>query len=123
MLIGSVPAVAARAHELGVPIAGIEVRDPHDDPRREAFARAYFEARRHKGVTGEIARERAARPHYFAALMVQAGEADGFVSGLDSRTKPFVPAFEIVRLRDGFKRASSVFIMVWQDRVLFYADC
>ena len=123
VLVGSLPAVAARAHELGVPLAGIEVRDPGDDPRREAFARAYFEARRHKGVTGEIARERAARPHYFAALMVQAGEADGFVSGLDSRTKPFVPAFEIVRLRDGFKRASSVFIMVWPDRVLFYADC
>jgi phosphate acetyltransferase len=123
VLVGSVPAVAARAHELGVPIAGIEVRDPQDDPRREAFARAYFEARRHKGVTGEIARERAALPHYFAALMVQAGEADGFVSGLDSRTKPFVPAFEIVRLREGYKRASSVFIMVWPDRVLFYADC
>jgi len=123
VLVGSGPAVAARAHELGVPIAGIEVRDPSDDPRREAFARAYFEARRHKGVTGEIARERAALPHYFAALMVQAGEADGFVSGLDSRTKPFVPAFEIVRLREGFKRASSVFIMVWPDRVLFYADC
>ena len=123
VLVGSAPEVAARAHELGVPLAGIGVRDPADDPRREAFTRAYFEARRHKGVTPEMARERAARPHYFAALMVQAGEADGLVSGLDSRTKPFVPAFEIVRLREGFKRASSVFIMVWPDRVLFYADC
>ena len=123
VLVGSGPAVAARAHQLGVPIAGIEVRDPADDPRREAFSRAYFEARRHKGVTGEIARERAVLPHYFAALMVQAGEADGFVSGLEGRTKPFVPAFEIVRLREGYKRASSVFIMVWPDRVLFYADC
>ena len=28
-----------------------------------------------------------------------------------------------MKLRDGFKRASSVFIMVWPDRVLFYADC
>ena len=123
VLVGSAPALAARAHELAVPLGGIEVRDPADDPRREAFARAYFEARRHKGVTEELARERAALPHYFAALMVQAGEADGLVSGLDSRTKPFVPAFEIVRLREGFKRASSVFIMVWPDRVLFYADC
>jgi phosphate acetyltransferase len=123
ILVGSAPVVAARAHELGVPLAGIEVRDPGDDPRRDAFARAYLEARRHKGVTEEQARERAALPHYFAALMVKAGEADGFVSGLDSRTKPFVPAFEIVRLREGFKRASSVFIMVWPDRVLFYADC
>ena len=123
VLIGEVAAVATLAHEIGVPLAGIDVRDPLDDPRRDAFARAYLEARRHKGVTEELARERAALPHYFAALMVQAGEADGLVSGLDSRTKPFVPAFEIVRLRSGFKRASSVFIMVWPDRVLFYADC
>jgi len=123
LLVGSAPAVAARAAELGVPLGGIEVHDPAADPRRERFARAYFEARRHKGVTEPLARERAAWPHYFAALMVEAGEADGLVSGLDSRTKPFVPAFEIVRLRDGFKRASSVFIMVWPERVLFFADC
>ena len=123
VLVGSAPAVAARAAELGVPLGGIEVRDPAADPRRDQFAHAYFEARRHKGVTEPLARERAAWPHYFAALMVEAGKADGFVSGLDSRTKPFVPAFEIVRLREGFKRASSVFIMVWPDRVLFFADC
>ena len=123
VLVGPATAVATRAHELGVPLAGIEVRDPADDPRRAAFAQAYLEARRHKGVTEEVAHERAALPHYFAALMVTAGEADGLVSGLDSRTKPFVPAFEIVRLREGYKRASSVFIMVWPDRVLFYADC
>jgi phosphate acetyltransferase len=123
VLVGSAPAVAARAAELGVPLAGIEVRDPGSDPRREAFVQAYLEARRHKGVTEDVARERASRPHYFGALLVQAGEADGLVSGLDSATKPFVPAFEIVRLRDGFQRASSVFIMVWPDRVLFYADC
>jgi phosphate acetyltransferase len=123
VLLGPAPAVAARAAELGVPLGGIEVRDPAADARRDDFARAYLELRRHKGVTEEEARERAALPHYFAALMVQAGEADGFVSGLDHATKPFVPAFEIVKLRDGFKRASSVFIMVWPDRVLFYADC
>jgi len=123
LLVGSAPAVAARAAELGVPLGGIEVRDPAADPQRDQFARAYFEARRHKGVTEPLARERAAWPHYFAALMVEAGEADGLVAGLDSRTKPFVPAFEIVRLREGFKRASSVFIMVWPERVLFFADC
>ena len=46
-----------------------------------------------------------------------------FVSGLNSETKPFLPAFEVIKLREGYQRASSVFIMVWPDRVLFYADC
>ncbi|HUG55069.1 MAG TPA: phosphate acetyltransferase [Vicinamibacteria bacterium] len=123
VLVGSLSAVAARAAELGLPLDGIEVRDPDADPRREQFARAYFERRRHKGVTEDVARTRSRLPHYFAALMVEAGEADGFVSGLHSATKPFLPAFEVVRLREGLRRASSVFIMVWPERVLFYADC
>lgn len=64
-----------------------------------------------------------ALPHFFGALAVRAGEAAGMVSGLNSETKPFIPAFEIIKMQPGFKRASSVFIMVWPDKVYFYADC
>jgi phosphate acetyltransferase len=46
------------------------------------------------------------------------------VSGLNSETKPFIPAFEIIKMQEGLSRVSSVFIMAWPDgRVLFYADC
>ena len=55
--------------------------------------------------------------------MVRAGAAEGMVSGLNSETKPFLPAFEIVKMREGFSRASSVFVMSWPDKTLFYADC
>jgi len=54
---------------------------------------------------------------------VRAGEAVGFVSGLNRETKPFIPAFEIVKMREGMKRASSVFVMAWPDRECFFADC
>jgi phosphate acetyltransferase len=123
IVVGPEQAVRRRASDLGVPLEGIAVRDPAAGPWREDYARAYQDLRRHKGVTAAQAAEKAALPHYHAALMVHAGDADGFVSGLDRATKPFLPAFEVVRLRDGVKRASSVFIMVWPDRVLFYADC
>ncbi len=123
ILLGSAGAIRSKAATLGVSLEGIGVRDPAADPAHEAFATSYLELRRHKGMTPELARERAALPHYFGALMVRAGEADGMVSGLNSETKPFVPAFEIVKMRDGFTRASSVFVMVWPERVLFYADC
>ena len=123
VLVGPAPEVAARAAELSVPLGGIEVVDPATDPRRETLAARYHELRRHKGITREAAEETARRPHYYAALLTAAGEADGFVSGLDSGTKPFLPAFEVVKLKEGFRRASSVFIMTWPDEVLFYADC
>ena len=123
VLLGGVEAVRARARELGVPLDRVLVLDPARDAKRDAYAEAYHELRRHKGITPEEARTRAEQAHYFAALMIQAGDADGFVSGLNSETKPFLPAFEVVKLREGFSRASSVFIMAWPDRVLFYADC
>jgi phosphate acetyltransferase len=123
VLLGALPALQARAAELGVKLDGVELRDPASDEARARYIDAYVELRRHKGMTPEIAGGRVSLPHYFAALMVQAGDAVGFVSGLNSETKPFIPAFEIVRLRPGYQRASSVFIMTWPDRVLFYSDC
>jgi len=96
-LLGDVAAVRRLATSIAVDLAGIEVRDPAHDASRAGFAAAYQELRKHKGVTLQEASERIAQPHYFGASMVRAGEADGMVSGLDSATKPFLPAFEIVR--------------------------
>jgi phosphate acetyltransferase len=123
ILLGPEQDVHTTAGQRGLTLDGIQVRDPRNDQSLTDYARDYHELRKHKGVTPEAARERAALPHYFGALAVRSGQADGLVSGLNSETKPFVPAFEVVKLRAGYKRASSVFIMAWPERVLFYADC
>lgn len=107
----------------GPSLAGVEVRDPSTDPELERFEALYLELRKHKGMTAERAALTMREPHYFGAMMVRQGLADGMVSGLRSETKPFLPAFEIVKLRPGVTRASSVFLMVWPDKVYFYADC
>ncbi len=123
VLLGPEEEVRRRAGSLGVDLRGMELRDPGRDPKAAAHAQAYFELRKHKGVTQDSAAERIRAPHYFGALLVRSGEADGMVSGLNSETKPFLPAFEIVKLREGYSRASSVFVMDWPDRTFFYADC
>ena len=123
VLLGAEGEIRERAKALGVALQGIEVRDPDHDPKATEHAKTYYELRKHKGVTPEAAAARVRAPHYFAALLVRGGEADGMVSGLNSETKPFIPAFEIVKLQEGYSRASSVFIMDWPDRTLFFADC
>ena len=123
VLIGPAAAVAAEASRHGVALDGIEVRDPAQAGETRAYADVYHGLRQHKGVTPEQALAKAALPHFHAALMVQSGDAAGFVSGLRSETKPFIPAFEIVKMKPGYKRVSSVFVMVWPERVLYYADC
>jgi phosphate acetyltransferase len=123
ILIGPDGEIQDRARSLGMDLSGVEVRDPRRDSQTAGYGAAYLERRKHKGVTAEGAAEKAHLPHYFGALMVAAGDAAGMVSGLSSETKPFLPAFEVIGLRKGYTRASSVFIMEWPDRVLFYADC
>ncbi len=123
VLIGPRGEICKRAAGLGVSLDGVELRDPETDPRRADFEAEYLSLRRHKGATPEMARKRSALPHFFGALAVHAGEAQGMVSGLNSETKPFIPAFEVVKMQPGMKRASSVFIMAWPDKVYFYADC
>ena len=123
ILVGPRGQVEERGRALGIDLRGIDVRDPESDAETAAYAAAYHELRKHKGTTVEAAAARARLPHYFGALMVHAGAAHGMVSGLNSETKPFLPAFEIVRMREGFKRASSVFVMDFADLTLFYADC
>ncbi len=123
VLVGPAAEVQGRAKALDLSLDGIEVRDPAADARREDFVAEYVELRKHKGMTPEKAQERVALPHYFGALAVRTGEAVGMVSGLNSETKPFLPAFEIIKMAEGYKRASSVFIMTWPDRTYFYADC
>src|SRR5437762_4079003 len=105
ILLGPEEDIRSNARQRGVSLDGISVRDPRNDPSLTEYATSYHDLRKHKGVTPEVTRERAALPHYFGALMVRSGSAAGLVSGLNSETKPFVPAFEVVNLRPGYPRA------------------
>ncbi len=123
VLIGAESAIEAKAASLGASLDGVEIRDPDTDPKREAFVAEYVDLRKHRGMTPEKAQERMTLPHFFAAMAVRKGEAVGMVSGLNSETKPFIPAFEIIKVAEGYQRVSSVFVMTWPDKTYFYADC
>ena len=101
----------------------IVLNDVTGRPEFEKYVENFMELRKHKGCTRDQAVECMSQPHYFGAMMVREGLAHGMVSGLRSETKPFLPAFQVVKMRKGFSRASSVFVMCWPDRTFFYADC
>ena len=101
----------------------IVLNDVTSRPEFEKYVENFMELRKHKGCTRDQAVECMSQPHYFGAMMVREGLAHGMVSGLRSETKPFLPAFQVVKMRKGFSRASSVFVMCWPDRTFFYADC
>jgi phosphate acetyltransferase len=99
------------------------------EPGRK-YAPIYFERRRAKGITEVEAGRISECPLYFAALMVAAGDADGFVGGASNTTADTVRAvLHCIGTRADVRTVSSVFLMGIQDRsyghngMLAFADC
>jgi phosphotransacetylase len=100
------------------------VLSPLDPELRERFAATYAEARAHKGMTIEKARDIVTDISYFGTMMVHLGLADGMVSGAINTTAHTIrPALEFIKTKPGVDTVSSVFLMCLADRVLVYGDC
>jgi phosphate acetyltransferase len=123
VLMGEKSAIEAVAKTMHVDLDGIELHDPSSDSQFDKYVDTYFELRKHKGITREQAQAKIKLPHYFGASMLRAHAVDGVVCGLNSDTKPFIPAFEIIQMQEGFRRVSSLFVLEWPERFLFFADC
>ena len=123
-LLGNVKEIEQKASMLGLSLKGAALLDPADSKLRESYARTYYELRRHKGISEEMAFDIVADVAYFGTLMVHRGEADGLVSGAVHTTAHTLrPAFEIIGVKPGFSIASSVFFMCLPDKVLVFGDC
>ena len=126
ILIGSEAAVRARADEAGVALPPqVRVVDPARSERRQSYAQALFQKRKHKGLTYEEAGRLAADVLYWGDLMVDAGDADGCVAGAAHPSPDVVrAAIHVLGVAEGSALVSSFFLMVLPDgRPLTYADC
>ncbi|WP_295402080.1 phosphate acetyltransferase [uncultured Thiocystis sp.] len=123
-LLGDPDKIRRRIGELGLKLDGIRIVDPLTSPDRERYAQTYFELRKHKCISEQMAHDVLEDVSYFGTLMVYLGEADGMVSGAAHTTQHTIrPAFETVKTKPGIKLVSSVFFMCLPDRVLVYGDC
>lgn len=96
----------------------------------DRYWRILYERRRAKGMTELEARALSRQPLYYGALMVAAGDADGFVGGAANTTADTVrAALHCVGPAQGVKTVSSIMFMCVQERtygqegVLAFADC
>ncbi len=136
ILVGDAPAIERLARDGGVSLEGVELADLERHPRREAYVARVVELRRNKGLTPDQARAWLKDTCVFAAAMVCAGDAHGYVSGggnprgynhdTAGKTRP---ALQLFRTAPGIRIASAYFIMQLADPrwgyhgALFYADC
>lgn len=106
-------------------IAGVEVIDPETSEARHAYIDAYFELRKHKGISREGAEAAIADPLGFAAMMVREGDADGTIGGAVYTTTDVVrTALQIIGKDPSVDTVSSYFLMLLDGKKpIVFADC
>jgi len=123
-LLGDEGKIRSRASALGLRLEGVEFIDPQTSQLRYKFAGIYFDLRKHKGITIDMARDAMADVSYFGTMMVYTGMVDGMVSGVAHTTAHTIrPSFQIIRTLPDALIVSSVIFMCMDTRVLVYGDC
>jgi malate dehydrogenase (oxaloacetate-decarboxylating)(NADP+) len=116
ILLGRPEIVAEKLAGLGLG-GDLQVVNPRNFDRLEAYARAYYDRRQRKGITLPQALARVQQRNVFGPMMVAMGEADAFVSGLTYEYPEVIrPALEIFHTRMGASRAAGAYLMIVDDR-------
>lgn len=128
VLVGNPEAVQSAAGDLD--ISGAKIVDPQNFERKEEYADAFYELRKHKGMTPEKAAETMLNATYFGVMMVKMGDADGMVSGaVNSTADTLRPSLQILKTAPGTKLVSSFFVMdvpnceFGDEGVFVFSDC
>jgi phosphate acetyltransferase len=123
-LLGDEDVIRSRAAQYGLDIAGARILTPDKCDLFEEYSETYYELRKSKGVTPELARDAMCDPTFFGTMMVYKGDADGMVSGSVTTTAATIrPAFQFIKTKPNASIVSSVFLMCLKDRVLVFGDC
>lgn len=123
ILVGSLEAIEKAAKAAAVSLSGIEVADMGAESQKQ-YAALLLPEWKSRGVTEVEAQTRLQNPMYFAAAMVRAGDADGFVGGAATTTADTVrAAIHCIGIHPASSVVSSFFLMVLPGSTLVFADC
>ncbi|WP_366186554.1 NADP-dependent malic enzyme [Flavobacterium ovatum] len=125
ILLGNKEVISELKEELGFD-AEVEIIDPKDkeeSPRRDRFAEAYWETRKRRGIALYDAQRLMRERNYFAAMMVNTGEADGLVTGhTRSYATVLKPMLQLVNKAAGASIVATTNMMMTARGPMFLSD-
>lgn len=123
VLLGPKEVIEKRIGLLGTELKGAEIVDPDTSPKRGKYIEEFLRLRQRHGVTRTSAGEYLRDPQYFGTMMVQMGDADCLVAGLVHHYPETIrPALQIVKTKKGTRLCSGLYMMVFPNEVIFFAD-
>ena len=124
ILLGNKQEILNKIDEMGIELNDVEIVDPETYERRGEYIDTMFEKRQRKGVTRAEAKGKMKNNrHYFGAMMVEMGDADVVLSGINHHYPETIrPALEIIGKQDGLSKVHGVYMMVTKKQAVFFAD-
>jgi len=125
ILLGRKEVILELMEEIGFN-GNVTIIDPKTDEeteRRKRFGEIYWKNRRRKGRTLSDAQKLMRERNYFAAMMVNEGEADALITGY-SRPYPTVlkPILELIEKDKGVTKIAATNLMLTKQGPLFLSD-
>lgn len=124
ILLGDDQIILKQIKDLGLEegLKGVKIIRPSMSPLREKYAQEYTSRRQRKGMTYNLARQTMKSNNYFASMMVEMGDADGFVGGIaQSYPETLRPAIQVIGPNPG-SRLAGIYMMIFKRRVIWFAD-
>ncbi len=123
VLLGNARTIQGKIAELKLDAENIEIVDPSGSDRRARYAQRLYDLRCRKGLTRGEASDLAADPDYFASLMVEQGDADGMIAGMNLHYPDALrPPLQVIRTFGYCKTVAGVYMVATRQRVVFFAD-
>jgi malate dehydrogenase (oxaloacetate-decarboxylating)(NADP+) len=124
ILLGDETEIRAKIQELNLDLSNVQIIDPTTSPKRGEYIDALFEMRQRKGVTHTEGKRHIKKDrNYYGAMMVEKGDADALLSGIEHHYPDTIrPSLEIIGKQEGLSKVHGMYMLVFKKDVVFCAD-
>lgn len=125
ILLGNEKKIKGLIEEFAFDLDGVEIIDPQAEIKSERFekyAEHLYAKRQRRGINKLDSRKLMTNRNYFAASMVEFGDADTLISGLTRNYASTIrPALQVIGAKPG-SRVAGMYIMMTSKGPLFFGD-
>ncbi|WP_439182614.1 NADP-dependent malic enzyme [Carboxylicivirga taeanensis] len=126
ILLGDRQKIEEIAKENNLSVHDLEIIDnkaADQASRRQAYAELLYQKRQRKGLNREGALNQMLDPNYFGIMMVENGDADGFIGGFSNKYADTIrPALQIAGTNNTLNHIAGMYIVMTKKGPYFFAD-
>lgn len=123
VLLGNAERMQEQAQSLNLRLDGIELINPRLSDKLDSYAQQLYAKRQRKGMILEEAHLALRNGNYFAAMMVESGDADGLLAGLTQHYPDTLrPALHCIPMAPSYTKVAGLYALFFEKGLYFLAD-